>query len=93
MGKFAIDAAWVGEIIRQGALVAVALGWWQADMQTQALVVSFLSLLVTGIVGTRTASARVIENAAGMSVAEVKAVAADPTKELVPVKVVDTSKD
>lgn len=86
-----IDAAWAGELVRQGLLMAVALGWWQANDQQQAIVLSFLSLLVTGFVGMRTASARVLENA-GTSVAQVKSVAADPATVLEPVNI-DGSKD
>jgi hypothetical protein len=71
---FTIDATWAGEIVRQGVLLAVALELWKANDQQQALMLSFLSLLVTGLVGARTASARVLERA-GTSVEQVKAVA------------------
>jgi hypothetical protein len=71
---FTIDAAWAGEIVRQGVLLAVALELWKANDQQQALMLSFLSLLVTGLVGARTASARVLERA-GTSVEQVKSVA------------------
>jgi hypothetical protein len=79
---FTIDAAWAGELVRQGLLMAVALEWWKANDQQQAIVLSFLSLLVTGLVGMRTASARVLERA-GTSVAEVKEVAADDGRVMV----------
>lgn len=84
MGKFTLDAAWAGELVRQGVFMAVALGWWQATDTQQAIVISFLSLLVTGVVGMFTASARVLEKA-GTSVEHVKAVAADPRRELIDV--------
>jgi hypothetical protein len=74
MGKFTIDAAWVGEIIRQGVLLSVVMGWWHATDQQQAIMLSFLSVFVTGIVGKFTASSRVLERA-GTSVAQVKSVA------------------
>lgn len=91
MGKFTIDAAWAGELVRQGVLVLVALEVWKATDTQQAIVLSFLSLLVTGVVGMFTASTRVLERA-GTSVNEVKALAVDTTKELRPVTI-DGSKD
>lgn len=84
MGKFTIDAAWAGELVRQGVLLAVAMGWWRLTDQQQIMWLSFLSLLVTGIVGMRTASARVLDNA-GTSLEQVKAVAANPDAQMVSV--------
>ncbi len=84
MKRFTIDAAWAGELVRQGVLVAVVLKWWDLTPDQQLTVISFLSLLVTGLVGMRTASSRVLENA-GTSVEQVKAVAANPDAQMVPV--------
>jgi uncharacterized membrane protein len=58
-------------------LLSVALKWWDGDTATQTLLIAFLSLLLTGLVGMFTASSRVLHRA-GTSVEEVKAVAADP---------------
>jgi hypothetical protein len=91
MTKITIDAAWVAELVRQGVYLAVAMKWWDGDLTQQTLLIAFLSLLLTGIVGMFTASTRVLERA-GTSVNEVKRLAGDQSQELRPVTI-DGSKD
>jgi len=76
MRGFTLDAAWIGELVRQGVLLSVVMGWWHGSDAQIAAMLSFLSLLVTGLVGMRTASARVLDKA-GTSLEQVKAIAAD----------------
>lgn len=84
MGRFSIDAVWVGEAVRLALIAVVALQWWQPTEQGFLAVLAFLSFVITGIVGARTASARVLDQA-GTSVEQVKAVAANPDAQMVSV--------
>lgn len=77
-----LDATWIGELVRQGVILAVVMGWWEGTDAQQHALLSFLSLLVTGVVGLRTVSARAAASA-GTSIAELKAVAKDPQQTMI----------
>jgi hypothetical protein len=74
-----IDALWMGEVIRQGLLFASEMDWVNLTESQEKAFLGLVSLVITGIVGMRTASARVIERAGFASVDEMKTVAAHPT--------------
>jgi len=74
MKNFTPDAAWIGEAVRLALVAVVALKWWQPTQEGLLAIFALISFVVTGLVATRTASARVLERA-GTSVDQVKAVA------------------
>lgn len=91
MTRIVIDAVWMGEIFRQAFDLAMDMQWITLTDSQHDNWMKLVSIVITGIVAQRTASARVL-NKAGTSVEHIKGIAADETKTLT-VTHVDGSKD